>query len=66
VLVVVKIGPWAVVVVPVAVVGVAVDFYLISFNYIYLKGEELTSLKKSSTLWTPVWKADVAWVTIPG
>jgi hypothetical protein len=66
VLVVVKIGPWAVVVVPVAVVGVAVDFYLISFNHIYLMGEELTSLKKSSTLCTPVWKADVAWVTIPG
>jgi hypothetical protein len=36
-LVVVKIGPCAVVVVPVAVVGVAVDFYLISSAYINLK-----------------------------
>ena len=47
-LVVVKIGPCAVVV-P-AVVGVAVDFYFISSIHVYLKGEELTSLKKSSTL----------------
>ena len=38
VLVVVKIGPWAVVVVP-AVVGSAVDFYFISSNHIYLKEE---------------------------
>ena len=38
-MVVVKIGPWAVVVPAVAVVGVAVDFYFISSNHIYLKEE---------------------------
>lgn len=36
-MVVVKIGPWAVVAVPEAVVGAAVDFYLISFNHIHLE-----------------------------
>jgi len=46
--------------------GVSSRLLLHQFQSYILKGGELTSLKKSSTLWTPVWKADVAWVTIPG